>query len=372
MPLYVAGIFFSFEEKTLTVYSHLLGKKSWNVYNKDNIERVRRDEANAKVEEEAEEQRMQEVDAARRLAILRGEVPPPIEDEPAPQVDQGGQPAPLPGTSRSKRPRKQTGEDDTDYELRMAKQRDEVVQKAATEARRTSAAPIVDRRGHIDLFGDDKSRSHAKNEEAEKEANRKKREYEDQYTMRFSNAGGQPGLDKPWYSAQEGNEGGQQQVMKNVWGRDDPKRKERDEKRIVASDPLSMMKQGARKVRELKQERKQFREEREQELREMKRDDERGERRSRHSRRHRSRSPGSSDRGRRSRDRDDRHSRHRSRSPRPDEKRRHSRDRGCSRKGDDRHSRHHHRDRREDDRRHRHRSRSRERHRRREDEKRTN
>lgn len=51
---------------------HLLGKKSWNVYNTDNIERVRRDEAAARAREEADEQRMQEEDAERRLKILRG------------------------------------------------------------------------------------------------------------------------------------------------------------------------------------------------------------------------------------------------------------------------------------------------------------
>ncbi|CCF31962.1 hypothetical protein CH063_00727, partial [Colletotrichum higginsianum] len=75
---------------------HLLGKKSWNVYNADNIARVRRDEAAAKAKEEAEEQRMQEVDAERRLAILRGEAPPPLapveapEDEPRPRDRDSG------------------------------------------------------------------------------------------------------------------------------------------------------------------------------------------------------------------------------------------------------------------------------------------
>ena len=55
---------------------HLLGKKSWNVYNHDNIEAVRRDEAAAAARQEARDQVMQEQDALRRTAILRGETPP--------------------------------------------------------------------------------------------------------------------------------------------------------------------------------------------------------------------------------------------------------------------------------------------------------
>ncbi|KAG9717065.1 hypothetical protein KCU60_g9544, partial [Aureobasidium melanogenum] len=52
---------------------HLLGKKSWNVYNKDNIDRVRRDEAAAQAREQEAERRMDQEDAARRIAILRNE-----------------------------------------------------------------------------------------------------------------------------------------------------------------------------------------------------------------------------------------------------------------------------------------------------------
>ena len=59
---------------------HLLGKKSWNVYNTDNVERVRRDEADARAREEAAEQLMQEQDAERRIALLRGEEPPAVPD----------------------------------------------------------------------------------------------------------------------------------------------------------------------------------------------------------------------------------------------------------------------------------------------------
>ncbi|GKT56288.1 putative blastn match against entry EMBL [Colletotrichum tofieldiae] len=175
---------------------HLLGKKSWNVYNADNIARVRRDEAAAKAKEEAEDQRMQEVDAERRLAILRGEVPPPLpptetpEDETRPRDRDAGP------VGRERKKRKRAGEDDTEFELRVAKERADVVQTSNEALRQsTSSAPIVDSTGHIDLFGEERKQGrHLKNEEAEKEAAKKKKELEDQYTMRFSNAAGRDGL----------------------------------------------------------------------------------------------------------------------------------------------------------------------------------
>jgi hypothetical protein len=289
--------------------SHLLGKKSWNVYNADNIARVRRDEAAAEAAEEAEELRMQEVDAQRRLAILRGEAPPPLELEERDEPVESQRSRRQDGHDRDgpiRRKRKRQGEDDTDFELRIAKERTDTGSKSLELAQRTtSSAPITDRRGHIDLFGDKKTRAHAeKNEEAERESQKKKREYEDQYTMRFSNAVGKHGTSSPWYSQADGEK--QESHMKDTWGNDDPRRKERDTNRIVASDPLAMMKQGAARVRELKQERKRFQEEREEDLRQMRRDE---RRREKHRRRE-----------------EDRH-RRRSYSPKSDGKRRHSRDR---------------------------------------------
>ncbi|OLN86653.1 Uncharacterized protein C5E4.10c [Colletotrichum chlorophyti] len=180
---------------------HLLGKKSWNVYNADNIARVRRDEAAAKAKEEAEEQRMQEADAERRLAILRGEEPPPsppaetAEDESRSQHRDDAVPR-----GRERKKRKRAGEDDTEFELRVARERSSAVQNANETLRKsTSSAPIVDSAGHIDLFGEERKQGrHLKNEEAEKEAAQKKKELEDQYTMRFSNAAGKDGLVGPW------------------------------------------------------------------------------------------------------------------------------------------------------------------------------
>ncbi|ESU17856.1 hypothetical protein FGSG_10902 [Fusarium graminearum PH-1] len=228
---------------------HLLGKKSWNVYNADNVARVRRDEAAAKAAEEGEEQRMQEIDAQRRLAILRGEEPPPIEEPESPKPNEtsiGDRDASHRGPRRK---RKRPDEDDTDFEMRIARENEnKALMKTEPERKSTSSAPIVDHNGHIDLLGDEKSRAHAeKNEEAEKEAKKKKQSYEDQFMMRLSNASGKDGVLRPWYS--QADAAAPDASSKDVWGNQDPNRRDRDAKRVASNDPLAMMKQGASKVR---------------------------------------------------------------------------------------------------------------------------
>ncbi|KAI0131568.1 hypothetical protein F4814DRAFT_406518 [Daldinia grandis] len=274
---------------------HLLGKKSWNVYNPKNIERVKRDEAAAKTRDEAEEQRQQEVDAERRLAILRGETPPPlppplqpgVEAESRSQKRSRDEGLAAPSRGRERRKRKRVGEDDTDFELRLAREQVDATQTTSDVlVKSTSNAPLVDHTGHIDLFP--KERSHVsiqKNEEAEREAAKKKREYEDQYTMRFSNAAGKEGLIGPWY-AKGGDikdvvDGNLDAPSKDVWGNEDPQRKDREAARVVANDPLAMMKRGAAKIREVEKERQKLNEERERELKQLRKDEKRRERRGR-------------------------------------------------------------------------------------------
>ncbi|KAI8145039.1 hypothetical protein BJV82DRAFT_604653 [Fennellomyces sp. T-0311] len=50
---------------------NILPHKSWHVYNKKNIERVKRDEANARVEEEAKAERAAQAESEARLNLLR-------------------------------------------------------------------------------------------------------------------------------------------------------------------------------------------------------------------------------------------------------------------------------------------------------------
>jgi hypothetical protein len=253
---------------------HLLGKKSWNVYNQDNIEKVKRDEATAKAREEAEEERMQELDAERRLQILRGEIPTPLPIEDKAYDDDGRENRSY-GSGRERKRRKRAGENDTDFEMRIAAE-----QTAPNESSldkqivlRKSDAPLVDRAGHIDLFPQQPSRKMVeKNPEAEKEAAKKKKEYEDQYTMRFSNAAGfKQGLENPWYSkATAASQAVEEEAAgKDVWGNEDPRRKQREAFRVASNDPLAFMKQGAAQVRQVEKERKKWRDEKEKEMREL-------------------------------------------------------------------------------------------------------
>lgn len=290
--------------------SHLLGKKSWNVYNADSIARVQRDEAAAAAAEEAAEQRMQEVDAARRLAILRGETPPPLP-EAEPEIDPSDKKftrRDRDGSGFQSKKRKRTGEDDTDFEMRLARERAEVGAKVSGElvVKSKETVDIVDKAGNIDLVGAPPAPSPAaqKNPEYEREAAKKKREMEDQVQMRFSNAAGRDGFaaGAPWYAKADGRtstaiattiaattttkegldaEIGMEAPTKNVWGKDDPRRKVRAVQKLNTDDPLAMMKTGAKRAREVEKERRKEAEERERELKELRREDRRREKRHR-------------------------------------------------------------------------------------------
>jgi hypothetical protein len=276
---------------------HLLGKKSWNVYAPDNIARVKRDEAEAAAKEEELDRLKDEHDAAVRLAILRGETPPPplqLESEkPKRRHDDRG--------PRDKKRRRVAGEDDTERDIRAAREDLEERHKAplpiegGAQKKKKIDAPIVDHTGHINLFPID-PREHLKTEknaEVEAEKARKQRELEDQYTMRLSNAAGRDGLkEKPWYAtttsakpapandeAAPGTELNIYGEDKNVWGRPDPNRKVREAKRMTSNDPLAFMSQAQTQLKNAERDRRRWAEEREREMEMLKREGEKKERR---------------------------------------------------------------------------------------------
>lgn len=250
---------------------------------------------------------MQEVDAARRLAILRGETPP-LLPEPEPEIDPSDKKFARRDLNNAagltSRKRKRAGEDDTDFEMRLAQERSALGQKVAGELRAPASGEskgkeidIVDKDGHIDLVGvPAPTVGSEKNPEYEREAAKKKREMEEQYTMRFSNAAGRDGFaaGDPWY-AKSGSrssrsiptkeeldaEIGIEAPTKDVWGNEDPKRKTREAERVTSNDPLAMMKMGAKKVRDIEKERRRENEERERELKDLRKEERREEKRRR-------------------------------------------------------------------------------------------
>ncbi|KAK8227561.1 hypothetical protein HDK90DRAFT_505076 [Phyllosticta capitalensis] len=282
---------------------HLLGKKSWNVYNPANIERVRRDEAAAQAREEEEERRLDELDAQRRIAILRGEKPP----SPPPESSEKNESKRSSHDARGMvKRRKLHGEDDTDRDIRVAaevakKGQDVQEQLVRFSANTQDDAPLTDHAGNINLFPIDQRamRKAEKNAEREAEEAKKKKEFEDQYTMRFSNAAGRNVAGQPWYTdsskKQEPEQGEDLELAeaagKDVWGREDPMRKQREKSRMTTNDPLAFMNKAQTQLKKAERDRKSWAAEREREMAAMKaaEEDERRRRKRRHSHKERHR-----------------------------------------------------------------------------------
>ena len=229
---------------------------------------MRRDEADAKLREEEQERRMQEVDSDQRLQLLRGEQPVLSTGEC--HVDLAD-PLSVPrehGASRKKR--RLIGEDDTDRDLRVAREDAEARSTQHVILKKPSDdVSILDSRGHITLFAEE-HQPKQKNSEAESEAAQKKRKFEDQYTMRFSNAAGhEQGLKDPWYTAGGANVAPKDTAGKDVWGNEDPRRKQRERQRLDANDPMAAMKKGVKKLREAEQRRTEWKAQRERDLYEV-------------------------------------------------------------------------------------------------------
>lgn len=292
---------------------HLLGKKSWNVYNTGNVERVRRDEADARAREEAAEQLMQEQDAERRMALLRGEEPPALpalahESEinehahgPRRRDDEAAAP-------RDRKRRRLKGEDDTEREMRYAREDVEAGSRAReslrTKAKGGSDAPLQDRAGHIQLFSapDEQQPRKSETSKDEKASKRKRDEEEQQHGMRFSDAAGyRTGTNKPWYAAsdrparQDNHKPTSELVLaeapgKDVWGNEDPRRIERERTRLVSSDPFAMMQQAQKQLKRSEGDREKWQAEQDREMQQLKREEEKKQRHeSKHKPRRRSR-----------------------------------------------------------------------------------
>jgi hypothetical protein len=248
---------------------------------------------------------MQELDAERRAAILRGRTPPPLPEDVDLNTDSGRK-RDREDRGHDKKRRKLAGEDDTDMDIRLAaavtaptwdKDEDARILKL----RNTKIeAPLTDDAGNIDLFPVDMKEAikREKNAEVEKQKRKKERAFEDHYTMRFSNAAGRDGLENPWYAAQQKPAKQTEEAVaaleyagfenKNVWGNEDPRRKEREQARISSSDPFAFMQQAQTQLKKSKEDKKRWAAERERDLRELRATQEDEDRKSRHDKRRRS------------------------------------------------------------------------------------
>ena len=129
---------------------------------------------------------------------------------------------------------------------------------------------MTDKHGHINLFPESDTRKAKENAEVAAESKKKQQDLEDQYTMRFSNAAGKHiGSSKPWYSEPAQDEMLNPAMSKNIWGKDDPRRPEREKKRMDANDPLAAIKRGVKQLREADKHRQEWRDQRERDLNEV-------------------------------------------------------------------------------------------------------
>lgn len=223
---------------------------------------MRRDEATAQTREEEQDRRTQIIDSERRLQLLRGNQTdnlPAHDESPVARSRTGDH-----GHNRKRR--RLAGEDDTDRDLRLARE-NAAPQPKRSDSLQATSAPLTDSQGHIDLFPS-RLRNQEKNIEAEAESAKKKQEYEDQFTMRFSNAAGfKQGLNAPWYVSGCKHEA--ELPGKDVRGNDDINKREREKIRADSNDPLAVIKQGVRQLRDVEKSRKNWMAEREEEMREL-------------------------------------------------------------------------------------------------------
>lgn len=275
---------------------HLLGKKSWNVYNSDNVERVRRDETEAQAREQAEEERMQDEDSIRRIAFLRGEKPPPLT-QPADELEKPEERTRRRDDGLPRKRRRLRGEDDTVRDIRYARedaQFGEKARQALLKHDQNAEAPLLDHAGHLQLIPapDEKAiRKAEKNAEAEAEKAKKRKREEDQYMMKFSNAAGyKEGMAKPWYAGTKSatvttaEKADSSLVLadvqqKDVWGNEDLLRKERERNRISGNDPFAAMQQAQRQLKQSERDRNKWNNERAMELEELRQAEDRKRRR---------------------------------------------------------------------------------------------
>ncbi|KAL1310796.1 hypothetical protein AAFC00_001039 [Neodothiora populina] len=255
---------------------HLLGKKSWNVYNNDNVERVKRDEAVAAAKEEEHERLMQEQDAQRRTALLRGEKPPEFEPIPEP-LDSSAPPRQRNDDGFSKEERKLRrrlrDEDETSYAIRVAKldrERAEDLSRSGLLRQRPSSHDDSNRDRLEELFNFGRavedailpaptavSETHTRKKKTkddhdhDHDPSNAQKQQQDPHAFGPSNLAAIQKKPAIWDLRSPDHQG----LSRDAFGRPDPKRTIRDQKRLGQSDPLAFMKQAQEQLKQAKAQR---------------------------------------------------------------------------------------------------------------------
>lgn len=255
---------------------HLLGKKSWNVYNPANVERVQRDEAEAQKREQEEERRQRQDEASDRIAILRGErdhtLPESGNEKSLTQDSKRHNDQDPSSKRRALKTRKLPGEDDTDRDIRLAQAQAETQQQgpsSLSEGHKVSSKPdksqdhsITDADGHISLIP-----NHAQSDQHQHKRQKPDENPAHFYLSEAAGHGSKAG-DVPWYSS--GNKDPSSTTgTKEPWGLTSPRRKERQAARLSSNDPLAAMKRGVKQLRDSERQRKEWKEQRERDLGEV-------------------------------------------------------------------------------------------------------
>ena len=204
---------------------HLLPKKSWNVYNPENIERVKRDEAEAHRQAVEQENRNLQDEADDRIRHLKQHV----------------------SKDRKTLKRKLPGEDETEREIRLA------AEGTATSTGDGTGdhASFLDASGHIALIPPPQKKPRQEQEK-------------DPYTVYLADATGRDKRSEDtWYTSL--------QPGKRSWGDDNPRKQQRELARMNTNDPLAAMKKGVKALRENDKARKEWMKQRERDMHEVER-----------------------------------------------------------------------------------------------------